>query len=171
MKFNRYIIILMTVFTTVFTSCMKDNEVILEGSFVEFDAATYNANGAGLTYPILTRVPRYGEPQNNADPAITRASGTIKFRINLVGPHRSTPTTVGYTVLATGTTAVAGTHYTTGNTVTIPANSSFAEIEVQVLNTGTSSSTARDLVLELTGASDLAPSPNEKRLGIRISQL
>lgn len=180
---KKYINVMFLLLTVVlFSSCLKDNETKFTGAVVEMDAATYNARAAGLTYPILTRIPGYGRtvftaaqpasgvyPAVPADPLITRTSGEIKFRVNLVGAHRSTPTTVNYTVLTTGTTAVAGTHYTTGNSVVIPANSSFGEIVIQVLNPG-ASATARTLVLELTGAADLSPSENVKRLGISIAQ-
>lgn len=180
-KYNLFLILLLI---GSLSSCLKDNEIKYEGNFVEMDAAVYTANSAGQTYPIITRLPQYGQPIISAniaatatqpailaDPLITRASGTIKFRVNLVGRQKSTATVIGYTIFATGTTAVSGTHYTTGSTISIPANSSYGEIEVQILNTGTSSTTVRDLVLELTGASDLPPSENEKRVGIRISQL
>jgi hypothetical protein len=86
-----------------------------------------------------------------------------------VGAQRATATAVTYQVVATGTTAVSGTHFTTTGTATIPANSSFGEVEIQILNPG-STTTSRDLVLELTGAADLPPSANEKGLGIRIAQ-
>jgi hypothetical protein len=170
MKYIKYYTIVLALIISGLTSCIKDEPIVLKGSFVEFDAATYNANAAGLTYPILTRLVKYGEASNNADPALTRASGLVKFRINLVGPQRATATTVTYQVVATGTTAVAGTHFTTTGTTTIPANSSFGEVEVQILNAGASTAGARDLVLELIGAADLPPSENEKRLGIRIAQ-
>jgi hypothetical protein len=177
------VLFLLLATTVLFSSCLKDNETKYSGDFVEMDAAAYNARAAGQTYPILTRVPGYGRPVFTAaqaasgvypavpaDPTITRTSGQIKFRVNLVGPQRSTDTTVGYTVVSAGTTAVSGTHYTTGNTVVIPANSSFGEITVNVLNPGVSSTTPVTLVLELTGASDLPPSENVKRLGISIAQ-
>ena len=170
MKYIKYYTIILALLVTSLTSCVKDEKVVLKGSFVEFDAATYNANAAGVTYPILTRLVRYGEAQNNADPLLTRTSGSVKFRINLVGAQRSTATTVTYQVVATGTTAVSGTHFTTTGTTTIPANSSFGEVEVQILNPG-STTTSRDLVLELIGAADLPPSANEKSLGIRITQI
>lgn len=186
MKFiNKYIglVLALTITSILFTSCLKDNETTFGGAVVEMDAAAYNARAAGLTYPLLSRVPGYGRavftsaqaasgafPSVPADPLITNTSGLIKFRVNLVGAQRSTPTTVGYTVVAAGTTAVAGTHYTTGNSVVIPANSSFGEISVQILNTGVASATPRTLVLELTGAADLPPSQNVKSIGISIAQ-
>ena len=169
MKYIKYYTIVLALLVTSFCSCIKDEPILLQSSFVEFDAATYNVNAAGLTYPIITRLVRYGEASNNADPLLTRSSGLVKFRINLVGAQRTTATTVTYQVVATGTTAVAGTHFTTTGTTIIPANSSFGEVEVQILNPGATTG-SRDIVLQLIGAADLPPSENEKSLGIRIAQ-
>lgn len=171
MKYIKYYtIVLAAVLLTSLSSCIKEKPVILDRFFVEFDAATYNANAAGLTYPILTRLVRYGEASNNADPLLTRSSGLVKFRINLVGPQRTVPTVVTYTVLPTVTTAVPGTHFTSSGTATIPANSSFGEVEIQILNPGATTAGPKVLVLELIGAADLPASENEKRLGISIAQ-
>lgn len=170
MKLFKSFIVFFGLLSTVLTSCIKDDSVILDGSFVEWDAATYNANAAGQLYPVLTRTPRYGEPQNNADPLITRSVGSVKLRINLVGAHRPNSTELTFQAVQTGTTAVAGTHYSTTGKVTIPANSSFGEAEIQILNPGASTGT-RDLVLELVGNGDVKPSENEKRIALRISQL
>lgn len=170
MKHIKYYSIVLIVLVMGLSSCIKEKPVLLQRFFVEFDAATYNANAAGRTYPILTRLVRYGEPINNADPLLTRTSGLVKFRINLVGPQRSTPTTITYIVVAAGTTAVAGTHFTTTGTTIIPANSSFGEVEIQILNPGATTTGPRVLVLELIGAADLPASENEKQLGISIAQ-
>lgn len=170
MKYIKYYTIVLALLVTSFCSCIKDEPILLQGSFVEFDAATYNVNAAGLTYPIITRLVRYGEASNNADPLLTRLSGLVKFRINLVGAQRSSATTVTYQVVASGTTAVSGTHFTTTGTTTIPANSSFGEVEIQILNPGATTTGPRDLVLQLIGATDLPPSENEKSIGIRITQ-
>jgi hypothetical protein len=67
--------------------------------------------------------------------------------------------------------AVQGTHFNTTGTVTIPANSSFGEVEVQVLNPGVSSTISRDVVLEILATDNVKPSENDKFLGFRISEL
>lgn len=170
MKYIKYYTIVLALLVTGLSSCIKDEPILLKGSFVEFDAATFNANAAGLTYPILTRLVRYGEALNNADPLLTRTSGLVKFRINLVGPQRSSATTVTYQVVATSTTAVPGTHFSSSGTTIIPANSSFGEVEIQILNPGATTAGPKDLILELIGATDLPPSENDKRLGVRITQ-
>lgn len=152
--------------------CVKNEERIFTGAVVEFDATTWNANAAGVNYPILTRVPAVGRPVSTAEPVITKNIGTVKIRINLVGPQRSTDTEVTYQVLPTGTTAVAGTHYTAlPGKATIPANSSFGEITLTVLATaGTPPPASVDLILELTGGTNVTANPNYARVGLRIAQ-
>ncbi|WP_342647975.1 hypothetical protein [Mucilaginibacter sp. CSA2-8R] len=173
-KIRLYIIGIIAV---AISSCMKDDRVTFTDTVFEWDAGI-NARAAGVDYPILTRVPAYNKVVTNADPLITRTSGTIKFRINLVGPQRSTPTTVTYQALQltpnTATPliqpAVAGTHYTITGSCVVPANSSFGEAEVAILNPGVSSTISRDIVLEILSTSDVKPSENYKRLGIRIAE-
>jgi hypothetical protein len=154
-------------------SCVKNEEVTFTDTNVEFDATTWNANAVGVTYPILTRVPPFSRAVNTSiDPVLNKASGTIKIRVNLVGPQRSTPTEVNYQVVTASTTAVAGTHYTAlPGKVTIPANSSFGDIDLQILNTaGTPPPTSVDLVLEITSGTNVKVNPNYNKIGLRIAQ-
>lgn len=167
------------------SSCIKNELKLYKGpDVVEFDAAVLNSPAVGVTFPLLTRMPAYGLAVSTSNPLITRASGTVKFRINLVGNQSSTEQTIKYKVVTTDFSssldipsgagsrlpAVAGTHFNTTGTVVIPAKSSYGEVEVQIINPGTSSSTARYLVLELEGNGSIKPSENFKRLGIQISQ-
>jgi hypothetical protein len=168
----------------LFSSCerLEEDLFIYDGSaLVEFDATAYNVVASGRTYPILTRVPGFGRPALTADPSLTRASGTVKFRVNLTTAQFPQDQVLSYTVVATEknaagadvvvTTAVSGVHYTTSGTFTIPANTSFGEVTVQIINPGITSATARDLVLEITGNDVVKPSPNYSKLGLRISQI
>ncbi|MEY4335971.1 MAG: hypothetical protein RLZZ45_890 [Bacteroidota bacterium] len=158
---------------TLFDSCIKNELTVFTTPVVEFDAASWNANGAGLTYPILTRVPGYGRAASTADPSLTRLSpGVKKFRINLVGAQLATDTDI-FLLLGAGTTAVAGRHYAAlPATIKIPAKSSFGELSVEILNPGTSSATPVDLNLTLSGGSNnVKISENYKTIGLRISQL
>lgn len=167
---KKLFILALAIVGITFSSCVKNDDIIFTGSVVEFDAAAYNANAAGVTYPILTRVAGYGRAVSTSlDPTITRASGAIKFRVNLVGPQRNTDQVIAVAV-DPASTAVSGTHFTVPATVTIPAYSSFGEITVTVINPGVSSTTARDLVLDLQGNADIKPSANDRKLGIRIAQ-
>lgn len=172
-------------------SCKKleENRFIYDGpAQIEFDAASFNAITSPRTYPIVTRLPGYGRSIITAsvaatgvvaDPILTRASGTIKFRVNLITPTIGTDQVISYKVVetekdATGadvtvTTAQNNIHYTTTGTFTIPANSSFGEVTIQVLNPGASTGN-RDIVIELQGNDTVKPTANYSKLGIRISQ-
>ena len=159
------------------SSCIKNDPILITNTtdpVLEWDASTYNSKAAGVNYPLFTRVPGYGRAVITsgtfADPLINRASGTIKLRVNLVGASRSTATSIKYGVVATGTTAVLGTHFNVSGVATVAANTNFAEIEVQILNTGVSSTTPRDLILEILNTSDLRPNPNYNQIGLRIAQ-
>ena len=67
--------------------------------------------------------------------------------------------------------AVAGTHYTAlPGMVSIPANSSFGYIDIQVLNSGSTSGQARFLGIQLDSTGSMLPSPNYLRLGLLIDQ-
>jgi len=169
----------------MFSSCIKEDVKVFTGdTVVEFDATVYNAVTAGFTYPILTRFAGYGRPvvtstSTNypvADPTITRSIGTVKLRVNLVGAQHSTDEVISYRInteavpVSPNAAAVSGTHFTTTNTFTIPANSSFGEITITILNPGVSSTTPREVHLELLGNSNIKPSENYKKVAIRISQ-
>jgi len=152
------------------SSCIKNDNNTYQGpTELEWDADTYNANSVGVTYPIFTKLPGYGRAQISTDPAITRTSGAIKFRVNLVGPQQNTDITVSYIVVSAATTAVAGTHYTTTGTFTIPAHTSFGEVTVNILNPGATSGT-KDLVLELVPQAGLIVNANDLDIGIRIAE-
>lgn len=183
--------ILFIVTTLMLFSCKKleENRFFYDGpAQIEFDAASLNAITSPRTYPILLRVPGYGRgviaasvPATGvvADPLITRTSGTIKFRVNLITAVQTKDQVISYRVVATEkdatgadvvvSTAVSGVHYTTGNTFTIPANSSFGEITIQVLNPGATTG-SKDLVLELVGNSEIKPSVNYNKIALRITQ-
>lgn len=155
------------------SSCFEENEPLWTETVVEFDAAVNNAKTGTLSYPRLTRVPKPGKSVvstgASADPVITRTSGQIQFRVNLVGPHRAEDTTLEYMVYASETTAVQGVHFNVSGSFVVPANESYGFITVDVLNNGPST-TAVDLVLELVPTDAIPVSENYKRLGLRIAQ-
>src|SRR5688500_10764424 len=82
----------------LFSACIKNDPVLFTDAQTEFDAASWNANAAGLTYPLFTRVPGFGRAATTADPLITRTSGTIRVRVNLVGAKSKTDRTIDYAV-------------------------------------------------------------------------
>jgi len=159
------------------SSCIKEDVKIFTGDpVVEFDATVFNSVTAGYTYPILVRASGYGRAVATTDPSITRTSGSVKLRVNLVGAQRSTDEVIGYRVMTEAVPtspnilATSGTHYTTSNTVTIPANSSFGEITINILNPGVSSTIPTEVHLELLGNANIKPSANYKKVAIRIAQ-
>lgn len=174
---KRILFFLILAFPVFLGSCIKNSPVTIGNElFVEFDATVMNTPITGQTYPVLSRVPVYGAAVVGTNPAITRASGTVKFRVNLVGAQQSTDQVIAFKAVATPTlpagvaAAVSGTHYTVTGTITIPANSSFGEATVTIVNPGVSSATPVGLVLELTGNETVKPSANYRFLGIQISQ-
>jgi hypothetical protein len=165
------------------TSCIKNEDILLKENLVEFDAATYNANGLGKTYPVVNRVPPYGfaiiATGTSANPLISRTSGTISFRVNVVGPQTAVDRVITYKVVpgetfTSGATAISAavrnTHYTTSGTVTIPAMSSFGILTVTINNPGTALANDLLIVLELEGNAELLPSNADKQLGIWINR-
>jgi hypothetical protein len=178
--------------------CIKNDPVIWTGSQVELDATSWNANAAGLTYPIIPRIPGYGRVANTSDSTLRRQSGTIKIRINLIGAQLSTTKaeTVGYEIATTSpittinmpatitgqtpaapaaaltvTNAVSGTHYTAlSGLITFPANSSFAFLDIPILAPAATPGTARYLGIKLNNNGTLKPAVNYSELGLVIDQ-
>ena len=92
-----------------FNSCIKNDTVIWEGSVVELDAAIWNANGAGLTYPILTRIPAANRALSTAcpDSTLRRYPQTIRVRVNLVGAQSGKDISVSYEIFNSPITTIA----------------------------------------------------------------
>ena len=172
MKKFRILFLVLSFCTVLMASCIKNDEVLFSGSLVEMDAATWNANSVGVTYPILTRQPAAGRASSStftSDSIITRRSGIIRLRVNLVGAQKTTDTEVNYQVDPTST-AVAGTHFATlPGKVTIPANSSFGFIDIRILDPGASTG-SKDLIITLTGGANVSGNQNYTTVGLRISQ-
>ncbi len=160
-------------------SCIKQLEKTFQGATVaEIDAAVLNSATTPYAYHVAVRNPPFGVPTTTGNStAINRTQTTpVRLRVNLVGPQRSTDEVLEYTLI-TGVTpnspnlvAVEGTHFTTARSFTIPANSSFGEITINVLNTGVSSTNPREIHIELLGNANVKPSENYKRIGVRIAQ-
>lgn len=180
MKKIFFAIITLSLFTL--SSCIKDDLLqFTPDPVIEFDAASINSATSPFTYRVLSRHPKFGRPETTtgttADPLLTRAmvDPVIKLRVNLVGPHMSAAQSFTYkaitvTPASPNLLAVAGTHYTTTGTFTIPANSSYGEVVVNVLNTGVSSTSPREVHLELDGNGTIGASENYRRIALRITQ-
>jgi hypothetical protein len=160
-------------------SCTKNDLPVYTKAVVEFDAATWNANAAGRTYPVLTRVPGYNRPVSSTgstpDPVLTRNSpGIKKFRVNLVGKQFENPVTLKYDLYTGdgGSTAEEGKHFKISRTLTIPANQSFGEMEVEILNPGAppAGQTSVDILLILNSVEGIESSVNYRIIGLRVAQ-
>ncbi|PZV85577.1 uncharacterized protein DUF4843 [Algoriphagus aquaeductus] len=138
----------------VFSSCIEQNYPVWEGALVEFQDAVVRAPLAGQKYPRIT---------------VANTVGTVSLQVNLIGAHRSSDETIAYSVVPTGTTAVAGTDFTTSGTVTIPAGSSFGTVTVNVANTGRLGGSV-DLLLQLDGNAAIGASQNHNQVQIRITR-
>jgi hypothetical protein len=195
------ILLIVGLASLILTSCIKEDIKTFQGeSVVEIDAAVLNTRPAGVTYPIITRIPVGSRPPiTSSDSTIRRLNTTrdISIRINLVGPHSSkdetvafrifdTPpvATVAFALTATGqtpsagsatltmTSAIPNTHFiiAASGIITIPANSSYGYIDVKLLNNGPTASSARFLGIELIAGGSIRPNPNYNKLGIAIDQ-
>ena len=185
------------VFILAFTGCIKNDPVLINVVKAEFDATALNANAAGKTFPIIPRIPGFGRAVSTSlDSTLRRSSGTISIRINLVGRQSSKEETVSYSVSPVSgldstifpatiagqsptapsgkifiTNAVAGTHYSAlSGLVTIPANSSFGFLTINILNPGATPAAGRYLGLKLTELGTIKPSFNYSELGLIIDQ-
>ena len=176
-------------------ACIKNEQVIFKGAQLEFDAASWNANAAGLSYPIIPRNLPLGRVAGPSDSTLRRYPHTVVIRVNLIGAQSpedrsmtyevfgSPITSVSFPATITGQTpaapaatlavsnAVAGTHYAPlSGTVTIPANSSFGYINLQILNPGPSAGQARFIGLRLLSSSNMTPAVNYREIGLVIDQ-
>lgn len=158
MKKLKYIICLVTM-PLLFTACMKetDEDFYFTEAIVEFEDATTASNAAGKNYPLLSA-------------ALTRDSGVLEYRINLLGEQLNENQALAFRVIEEETTAEEGIHYSLpdGNIATLEALSSFAYLKVLIpdFTPGTGSV---QLVLELTGNEEVKPSETYKRIGLLIN--
>ena len=85
--------------------------------------------------------------------AVAAGTGDITLRVNLIGPQVGTPITVGVT--ASGT-AVEGRDFTfpNGAEVTIPANSSFGDLTLNIPTGTVAAGASQTIDLELTQSAD-----------------
>ena len=85
------------------------------------------------------------------------------------GPYTQTPVAPGATL--TVRDAVAGTHYSVlTSTLTIPANSSFGYIDLQILNPGATAGEGRFIGFTLNNKGTIPPSINYSQIGLVIDQ-
>lgn len=177
------------------TACIKNDQATFTSELAEFDATSWNANAAGVTYPFMTRIPIYGAATPTSSFTMHRTSGTVRLRVNMVGPTSKSERTVGFKLFdvpfatvsfpatASGqtparaagvlTTAVAvpGTHYTAlGNSITVPADSTWGYINIAILDAGATAGQARTIGIALDSTGSVKASPNYRQLAIAIDQ-
>jgi hypothetical protein len=137
-----------------FSSCIEQNYPVWEDHVVEFQDAVERTPLSGQVYPRIT---------------VANTVGTVNLRVNLVGAHRPSDEIITYSVVADGTTAVAGRDYVAPGTLTIPAGSSFGTLTVNVVNTGRIGGSV-DLLLQLVGNDEIGNSANYNKVQIRITR-
>lgn len=167
---KRFSGILLILFFLFNFSCIEQEYPLFKDSLVEWDATVMNNPVLGKDFPLLVRVPRPTFALAPSDPLITRRTGTLNLRVNFVSPQKGNDEIISFTIVTDETTAVEDVHYSVSGQVTIEANSSFADVQVQILDPGPGTGSV-DLVLELEGNSVIRPSERYKRIGIRISQM
>lgn len=192
---KRIVFFISIAITVGMASCIKNDQVTYTSALAEFDATSWNANAAGVTYPVMTRIPIFGAATPTSSFTLHRTSGTIRLRVNMVGPTSKSERTVGYKLFdvpfatvafpatATGQTpargsatlatavAVPGTHYTAlGNSVTIPADSTWGYINLSILDAGATAGQARTIGIALDSTGSVKASPNYRQLAIAIDQ-
>lgn len=167
---KKLLILISTGITLLMSSCIKNDLATFTAAQIEWDAASWNANTTGLTYPMMTRVPIYGFATGTSSPLITRTTGTIRLRVNVIGAQAATDRAFTFKFNQAESTGAAGTHFqaVTG-TGTIPANSSFGFVDFVVLNPGAGTGTAT-AVLELTENAVFKPATNYAKIGLSIAQ-
>ena len=169
-NFRNTILMLAIVTAFLSTGCIKNEIATFNGAQIEWDASSWNSNAAGLTYPMMIRVPIYNAATPNSSPFITRTTGTIRLRVNVVGAQAATDRAFTFKFNQAESTGAPGTHFqaVTG-TGTIPANSSFGFVDFVVLNPGAGTGTAT-AVLELTENTVFKPATNYAKIGLSIAQ-
>ncbi|WP_339925888.1 DUF4843 domain-containing protein [uncultured Cyclobacterium sp.] len=135
-------------------SCMEESgfSIVWEGLEVEFDEASLPNN------TIKKIVTKTSNNQVNQD----------KVRINLVGRQVNAPLEIELGV-DPSSTAIAGVHYRLENTkVTIPANSSFVDVPIEILTGNLASEELPDLILKIIDAGETKISTNYHQVTIEI---
>lgn len=144
---NKLYIFLIALISMSSMSCMKDNDNIYDGpDVVEFVPITASVKKGTVATP-----------------------GTATAVVQLVGHQQNAPIDINYTIAGTG---VQGTDYTLSGTagkVTIPANSSSANIVITAIPANITTGT-RTVILTLSGNSQIGASQNYKTYTLTITQ-
>lgn len=144
------------IITLAAASCMEESgfEIHWEGLEVEFE-------GAALPNQTITEVVFQNNQQNNE-------TDQTLLRINLVGRQVDAPVNV-IIGIDTASTAVRGVHYNLEETeITIPANSSFVDLPIEILTGNLDPNESPDLVVNIIDAGDVKISSNYRSVTLQI---
>jgi len=136
------------------TACMEESgfNIVWEGLEVEFEDAS---RPNGTIRKIMTKT-----SDNQVDQEMVR--------LNLVGQQLSEPVTILVGV-DPESTAIAGVHYRlVDNEVTIPANSSFVDMPLEILTGNLGTEESPNLTLTILDAGDMKISTNYNQLTLEI---
>jgi hypothetical protein len=148
--------LLVLIIALAMTGCMEESgfNIVWEGLEVEFE-------GASLPNNSITEVVFQDNQQ------IGQIDQTL-LRINLVGAQIDAPVDI-IIGIDTASTAVRDVHYRMPSTaVTIPANSSFVDLPVEILTANLDASESPDLVLNIIDAGDVKISANYSSVTLQI---
>lgn len=138
------------------SACFEDYEerYLFTDNRVEFQDAVINSNAPGKSFPIL--------------PPLANDVGSVQYRINMTGEQQDVARQVDFRVVPEETTAQEGKDYALpeGKSITIPANSSFGYLTLEVLPGGSGSPT---VVFELLETGDIGVLDRYHRIGVRIA--
>lgn len=138
------------------SGCMDDSgfDILWEGREVEFEAAS-------LPNQTVTEVVFLDNSQNNQ-------TDLTMLRINLVGAQIPDEVTLSIGV-DPSSTAVQGVHYRMERMdVTIPANSSFVDLPIEILTGNLATEETPDLVLNIIDAGNVKVSANYGTVTLQI---
>lgn len=98
---------------------------------------------------------------------VAQSAGTVNVNVQLIGPHSSSDTVVNFSV--TGGTATAANYSIASTSVTIPANSSFGTIAVNVVDASVPAGQTRSVIIELEDTGDVIAAENYKTFTLNIA--
>ncbi len=134
------------------TACFEDSKVVFAGIVAEFNETVVRTPALGVNYPLIV---------------VRNGAGQLTTRVNLVGPQQPSEQVLRVTIDPAST--AQPTNYRFGGTVTIPANSSFGNLQFEVLNAASVPTTGLNVVFVLDGNELIKPSENYRRVGFRIN--
>lgn len=147
-------------------SCVKGLDYTYdETKVVELEDAVRRTPSAGVKYPLI---------------AVTRTAGVQSLQVNLVGKQLLTDQEMTFSVdtaiafqltNSANIRAVEGTHFklNNGGKFIMSKDSSFARMNVEILNPGANTGKFAVVMLRLDGSAEIKPSENYRRVAFRIA--